>query len=137
MKTNDANEKIRGHLDEVFGPHENSAVIRELKEELMADLQERYSDFIKDGIHPDEAFEKTIKSLGDISELVESISDKTREIHRRVNVDFSMSDMKDSKLDAVDLKSGKFNYSNIAIFSVKFTFMRMPQTVFNGFFFKL
>ena len=45
------NEKLRRYLDGVFSPYEDLHGIKELKEELLNDLQEKMSDFKKQG-HP-------------------------------------------------------------------------------------
>lgn len=107
------NDQIKKHLDEVFRPYENSSVSKELKEEILNDMLEKYDDLIKDGMDKETAYKKTISSLGDIAEIIENISDKTDELHRKINLNFSMSNLVGSKLDSVNLKSGNFNYSDL------------------------
>ncbi len=113
------NPKLKKFLDEIFKPYEDSKTIRELKEELLSNMLEKYDDLLKEGLDDNSAFQKTVNSLGDISEIIESISDKTKELHRKVNEptilkgwDLSKSNMVNSKLNSVDLKSGIFNYSD-------------------------
>jgi BTB/POZ domain-containing protein KCTD9 len=114
-----AREKIKSYLDEVFKPYENSKIVQELKEELLTDLVEKYDDLINDGYGQENSYQKTVNSIGDISEIIESISDKTNELHQRINVhanqtvwDLSKSNMINSKLNSSDLRSGIFNYSD-------------------------
>jgi uncharacterized protein YjbI with pentapeptide repeats len=113
------NRKIKKYLDEIFKPYEDLKIIQELKEELFSNMQEKFDDLLKEGIDEDSAYQKTVDSLGDISEIIESISDKTKELNQKVNGptilknwNLSKSNMVNSKLDSVDLKSGIFNYSD-------------------------
>ena len=94
------NKKIKRYLDEIFKPYEDSNTIKELKEELLANMQEKYNDLLKEVLNEDSAFQKTIDSLGDISEIIESISDKAKELHQKVN-------------EPTILKSWNLSYSNI------------------------
>jgi len=113
------NRKIEEYLNKIFKPYADSKVINELKEELLANLLEKYDDFLKEGLDKETAYQKTIDSLGDISEIIESISDKTNELQQKVNQptiltgwNLSKSNMVNSQLDSVNLKSGIFNYSD-------------------------
>jgi BTB/POZ domain-containing protein KCTD9 len=113
------NKKITRYLDEEFKPYEGLKVIKELKEELLANMQEKYNDLLKEGIDEESAYQKTVNSLGDISEIIESISDKTNELHQKINEptilkgwNLSKSNMVNSNLNSVDLKSGNFSYSD-------------------------
>ncbi len=113
------NKKIKKYLDEIFKPYEDLKIIKELKEELLSNMQEKFDDLLKEGINEDSAYQKTVDSLEDISEIIESISDKTKELNQKVNEptilrsgNLSKSSMVNSKLNSVDLKSGIFNYSD-------------------------
>ncbi len=111
--------EIKKYLDEIFKPYEDSKTIKELKEELLVNMREKYDDLLKEGLSDDSAFQKTIDSLGDISEIIESISDKTKEINQKLNEptilkgwNLSKSNMVNSKLNSIDLKAGNFSYSD-------------------------
>lgn len=41
------NEKLMNYLDGIFSPYEDSHTVKELKEELNVDLQEKLSDLIR------------------------------------------------------------------------------------------
>lgn len=68
-------EKFRGRLDELFenAPQTNKA--RELKEELLANLLDKYNDLISSGKSEDEAFNITIAGIGDIDELLRGLKE--------------------------------------------------------------
>jgi uncharacterized protein YjbI with pentapeptide repeats len=107
------NEKLKNHLDNIFSPYEDLKQVRELKEELYVDLQEKLNDLKNEGYDDADAYNKTIQSIGDISELVESIREKTIEIQKQINMNFSISDLKFSDLKGVKAQQGKFNYSDL------------------------
>ncbi len=107
------NEKIKEYLDDIFKPYENTTGVKDLKEELLNNMKDKCNDLINSGKDAESAFKQTIDSLGDISEIVENISDKTNELRERVTWNLSMSHLEEAQLDSVDLKSGKFNFSNL------------------------
>ncbi len=108
------NARIKQFVDEAFKPYEGTAIMNELKEEIMNDLQEKYADLVNDGLDAESAYRKTAASLGDITEIAEQIAEKREELSRRMNLNFSMNELEDAKLDSVDLKSGRFHFSSLA-----------------------
>ena len=105
------NEKLMKYLDGVFSPYEDSRVIKELKEELLNDLQEKLSDLKNQGYDDETAFSMTIDSIGDIKEIIGSISAETKELKQMVRKDFSAINLQNSDLKGVTVHDGKFNYS--------------------------
>ena len=69
-------ERFRGRLDELFedAPQTNRA--KELKEELLANLMDKYNDLISYGKTDEEAFNITISGIGDIDELTRELKEK-------------------------------------------------------------
>lgn len=106
-------KRLRQHLDQVFAPYEGIASVKELKEELYTDLKEKLSDLKSEGHDDEAAFTQTVDSIGDISELMESINAKTSELQRMVGMDFSKSNLKTSDFHGVEARGGKFDYSNL------------------------
>lgn len=104
-------EKLRKHLDYIFTPYNDLMAVKEIKEELFIDLQEKLNDLKNNGYDEDEAYNKTIESIGEVSEIVESITSKTRELQQLVGIDFSKSPLEDSDFKGVEIVKGKFNYS--------------------------
>jgi len=105
------NEKLVKYLDGIFLPYKDLHPVKELKEELYVDLQEKLRDFKKQGCDDETAFRMTIDSIGDIEEIIESIAGKMKEVLPRTERDLSMSKLQDSDLKGVTVHDGKFNYS--------------------------
>jgi hypothetical protein len=53
-----------------------------LKDGLLHDLQEKFRDVKDQGYDDETAYGMTVGSIGDISEIMESISAKTKELRR-------------------------------------------------------
>lgn len=107
------NKKLMSHLDKIFGPYADLSNVKELKEELYSDLLEKMNDYLSQGYDENNALEKTINSIGDVSELIEEICDNTRRLQMKVGMDFSMSPLKNSDLSNTKVIDGKFNYSEL------------------------
>lgn len=67
------NNKISKHVDSLFADIPDSGKLRELKEELTANLTERIADSINRGKSEAEAFKEAKADLGDVSELADSM----------------------------------------------------------------
>lgn len=107
------NEKLVKYLDGAFSPYEDLQAVKELKEELSNDLQEKFYDLKNQGYDDDAAYKVTIDSIGDIKEILESISAKTKELKQTVRNDLSMNNLKDADLKGVIVNDGKFDASDI------------------------
>ncbi|TCP28823.1 uncharacterized protein YjbI with pentapeptide repeats [Scopulibacillus darangshiensis] len=105
------NEKLTKYLDGVFSPYEDLKAVKELKEELHTDLHEKLKDLKAQGYDDEAAYRMTVSSLGDISEIIESITSKTRELQQMVGMDFSKTNLQNSDFKGVKVHDGKFNYS--------------------------
>ncbi|NLI92780.1 MAG: pentapeptide repeat-containing protein [Peptococcaceae bacterium] len=106
-------EKLRKHLDEIFSPYEGLKAVMELKEELFYDLRERLQDLKNEGLEEETAYHQTIASIGEVSEMIEIINSKTRELQQFVGMDLSKSNLQNSDFKSVKVPEGKFNYSNL------------------------
>ncbi|MDD9267406.1 pentapeptide repeat-containing protein [Paenibacillus sp. GCM10023248] len=107
------NPRLSAYLDDVFSHYEDLKPIRELKEELSQDLQERLLDLQKEGFDEEAAFNRTIASIGEISELIETIHVNTTKLQQIIGLDFSKQNLQKSDLRSVQVHDGKFNYSNM------------------------
>lgn len=69
-------EKFRKKVDELFenAPETNRA--RELKEELLANLMDKYNDLVSSGKSEEEAFNIAIAGIGDVEELIRGLKEK-------------------------------------------------------------
>lgn len=68
-------EKFRVKLNELFENAPQTSRARELKEELLANLMDRYNDLLASGKSEEEAFNITIAGIGDIDELIMGLKD--------------------------------------------------------------
>jgi BTB/POZ domain-containing protein KCTD9 len=107
------NDKLRKYLDGIFLPYDELKVISEIKEELYNDLKERVNDLKNEGYDDEAAYSIAVNSIGDVSEIVGSITAKTRELQQTVGMDFSKSILKNSDFIGVKVHDGKFNYSEL------------------------
>ena len=99
------------YIDGIFSPYEDLHVIKELKEELSNDLQEKMNDLKNKGYDEVTAYNMTIDSIGDISEIIESISAKARELKQMLRQDFSNINLQNSDFKGVTVHDGEFNTS--------------------------
>lgn len=67
------NEKLRNHIETLFEDAPKSRKAFELKEELLANSEERYQDLIANGVTPDDAFKHVVSSIGNVSELFKGL----------------------------------------------------------------
>lgn len=69
--------KLREYIDTIFADAEGRAPynerLRELKEEMLQNLYDRYDDLIAKGKTPAAAYNIAVAGVGDISELLESV----------------------------------------------------------------
>ena len=63
--------KIRAYIDHEFAGVPESKKVNELKEELTANLIEKYNEQLLHGKSEEEAYNAVITGLGDLSELVD------------------------------------------------------------------
>jgi hypothetical protein len=71
-----ATARIRVHVEELFLDAPKSHRTIELKEELIANLQEQYEDLIVQGHESDEAYNIVVSSIGDIDELIRGLNER-------------------------------------------------------------
>ena len=64
------NQKINHYIDGLFERLPQSREAEELREELLANLNDRYEDELARGAGEEEAFQRAIESLGDLSEAL-------------------------------------------------------------------
>ena len=107
------NERLSRYLDGLFAPYADSREVKDVKEELLHDLEEKYLDLKNQGHDDETAYRMTIGSIGDISEIMESISVKTKELLQLVRKNFSASVLRNADLTGVAVHDGKFNASDL------------------------
>jgi len=68
-------DKLRTHVEELFYSAPKTRKANELKEEILANLIDRYKDFIDSGKSEPEAFNNAISGIGDIDELINALNE--------------------------------------------------------------
>lgn len=70
------NEKIRKHIDYLFESAPKTRKAMDLKEEMLQNTIEKYQDLVSEGYSAEDAFQNVISSIGDVTELFESLEEK-------------------------------------------------------------
>ena len=99
------NDRLMKYLDGVFSSNEDLKTLKDLKEELFNNLQEKMSDLKAQGHDDETAYQMTIDSIGDISEMIGNISARTKELLELTQKDFSTLELKNSDLKEVSFSS--------------------------------
>jgi uncharacterized protein YjbI with pentapeptide repeats len=105
------NEKLNQYLNGVFAPYEGVKSVAELKNDLLSDLQERFSELKAEGKNDETAFTMTIDSIGDIEQTVQEVANLSRSLERQVLTNFSASNLPQSDFAGVTAHKGRFDAS--------------------------
>lgn len=68
-------ERFREKLNELFENAPETHRARELKEELLANLMDKYNDLISNGKTEEDAFNIAISGIGDVDELIKGLKE--------------------------------------------------------------
>lgn len=68
-------DKLRTHVDELFNSAPKTRKAKELKEEILANLIDRYRDFIDSGKSEIESFNNAISGIGDVEKLINALQE--------------------------------------------------------------
>ncbi len=66
--------KLRAYVDTLFENAPTTTRVYDLKEELLANLEEKYADLLAEGYSETDAYASVITGLGDAEELIASLS---------------------------------------------------------------
>ncbi len=66
-------EQLKIYLDSVFASAAKTKRNNDLREEILANLYDKYDGYVADGDSPEEAYRKTIAGIGDLSSLFERL----------------------------------------------------------------
>ena len=69
------NKKIAEHVDELFASAPATHKVLEIKEELLADLNDKYQDLLAKGKSEEAAYSLVISGIGDIHDLLRDFSE--------------------------------------------------------------
>lgn len=67
------NKRIETHVNDLFANTSSDIHILDIKEELLANLNEKYDDLMISGKNETEAYALVISSIGDIDSLIKDI----------------------------------------------------------------
>lgn len=102
-------EKLNAHVHNIFAPYQNAKTAKELEEELLQNLIEKYNDYKQKGSSEQEAYRLTVDSIGEVSELLEAFNLQYSELEQAINMDYSRQRLLDSDFRSVSVHDGKFN----------------------------
>lgn len=69
----DMTNELRRHVELLFEAAPKSNRSFDLKEELLANLTERYNDLTARGVVPEDAYKNVVDSIGDVNELLKGL----------------------------------------------------------------
>lgn len=123
------NDKLSQFLDEAFKPYGDFPARNDIKQELLANLAEKFNDLKTEGKSDEEAYNLTVESFGDVSEIMENIEhdaddkakrqfgetlvEDSKNIFKTGDNRFIASDLHDSDLAGTSLVSGNFSMSDL------------------------
>lgn len=101
--------KLEVYLNEAFKPYGDFPALRDVKDEMLSSLQEKYDDLLNQGKSEEDAYQITINSIGDINEIMKEIpnssEDKKPTNVRELSGSFLVgADLTDTKLQGTNLK---------------------------------
>lgn len=82
------NKRLKDYIDNLFSGVSNTTYARELKEEMLMNLNDKYEDLLIEGKSKEEAFMIVTSSIGDIRELLSGLDESaviitTKDIEKR------------------------------------------------------
>ena len=102
-------ENLSHFLDGLFARYEETTEVKVLKEELLHDLEERYADLQRQGYDEESAYNLTVSSIGDISELMESVAAQTKTLLQLPRKGFNAANLREADLSGVAGQQSRFN----------------------------
>jgi membrane-associated HD superfamily phosphohydrolase len=85
---NNSKTNTRDYVDSLFAGYEENAELRDFKEELLSNLDEKIADFMQKNMNEEEAYQKAVSELGDVSVLADELAlKKRREVFEEVYMD--------------------------------------------------
>lgn len=67
-------KKLRSYVEQIFDEYPKTKKISELKDELLANLIEKYNDLLSQGKSEEDAYDNVIASIGDINEIINDLN---------------------------------------------------------------
>ena len=115
-------KKLKKFIEDAFEPYGPFPAKEDVINELYGNLLEKYNDYKKEGLGSNEAYEETIESFGDVSEIMEQVApEKTAHetqtpketfAHRLRSMVLKEADLSDTHLVGADLSSSQLTGAN-------------------------
>jgi uncharacterized protein YjbI with pentapeptide repeats len=102
-------QKLATYLDAAFAPYRDEPSVQETKEELLSDLLEKFHELKAQGMSDEDAYEATVNSIGDVSEIVAGHHEERVRPTRTRNV--SSKKLLGSDLSGSAVHDGRFTHS--------------------------
>ncbi|MDR1655436.1 MAG: permease prefix domain 1-containing protein, partial [Treponema sp.] len=85
---NNSKTHTRDYVDSLFSGYEENAELEDFKEELLSNLDEKIANFMQKNMNEEEAYQKAVSQLGDISALADELAlKKRREVFEEAYMD--------------------------------------------------
>jgi uncharacterized protein YjbI with pentapeptide repeats len=123
-------DQLKKFLRETFGPYGNFPSRKDIEQELLANLIEKYRDMKRQGKSDNEAYQATVDSFGDVAEIMGQVRQMPHEeaeepslgkslketfrLARRSKSKFSATELKQSDLSGTQLADADFSFSSLA-----------------------
>lgn len=108
------NDKIKIYLDGLFSPYSSISSIAELKDDLLADLQEKYATLKAEGKDDSTAFELTVDSIGDIEETMREMANLSQTLKRQTHIQFKGTALQQCDFAGVTAHRSHFDASALS-----------------------
>lgn len=82
-------EQIKAYVQRIFAPYKGIESANELQKEFEQSLIEKHNYYKQQGYTDEEAYQRTINSVGDVSELIDSIDPYHNEQKEKIYGPFS------------------------------------------------
>ncbi len=93
------NNDLRAYIDSLFAEAPPIKKTVEIKEEILTNLLDKYNDLIAEGKSEEAAYNLSVASVGDISELIEEL--KGTVSPREVNIDYETEKKRNAFLTSI------------------------------------
>jgi BTB/POZ domain-containing protein KCTD9 len=130
--------KLKSFLDDAFKPYGEFPARADVTKELLANLEERYSDLKNQGLSDEDAYRQTVDSLGDVSEIMEQVPHQPTENHEQEGTSLrktiknaiNTATRSHSKFGSSALQQSDLSDSNLA--GADFSYSALMESNFDG-----
>jgi hypothetical protein len=85
---NNSKAHTRDYVDSLFSGYEENAELKDFKEELLSNLDEKIANLMQKNMNEEEAYQKAVSELGDISAVADELAlRKKREVFEEAYMD--------------------------------------------------